>query len=83
MDEVFDSSLDGSGNEDFLKIIRYVIKGANIFVISHKTGMEDRFDKVLTFEKVKAINPKVIYFFIGNSLLNPKKNHAPLRIILN
>ena len=37
MDEVFDSSLDGFGTDEFLKIIRYVIKDANIFVISHKT----------------------------------------------
>ena len=56
MDEVFDSSLDGSGNEDFLKIIRYVIKGANIFVISHKEGMFDRFDNVIRFEKVKGFS---------------------------
>ena len=54
MDEVFDSSLDGSGNEDFLKIIRFVIKGANIFVISHKEGMFDKFDNVIRFEKVKG-----------------------------
>ena len=39
LDEVFDSSLDGQGTEEFLKIIRYVIEDANIFVISHKTGM--------------------------------------------
>ena len=56
MDEVFDSSLDGSGNEDFLKIIRFVIKGANIFVISHKEGMFDRFDNVIRFEKVKGFS---------------------------
>ncbi|MEL0009782.1 MAG: AAA family ATPase, partial [Flammeovirgaceae bacterium] len=37
MDEVFDSSLDGFGTDEFLKIIRYVIKDANIFVISHKS----------------------------------------------
>ena len=56
MDEVFDSSLDGSGTYEFLKIIKYVITDANIFVISHKTGMEDKFDKVLTFEKVKGFS---------------------------
>ena len=56
MDEVFDSSLDGSGNEDFLKIIRYVIKGANIFVISHKEGMFDKFDNVIRFEKIKGFS---------------------------
>ena len=56
MDEAFDSSLDGSGNEDFLKIIRFVIKGANIFVISHKEGMFDKFDNVIRFEKVKGFS---------------------------
>ena len=56
MDEVFDSSLDGFGTEEFLKIIRFVIKDANIFVISHKTGMDDRFDSVLKFEKLKGFS---------------------------
>tara|TARA_B100000524_G_scaffold182168_2_gene93849 strand:- start:929 stop:2641 length:1713 start_codon:yes stop_codon:yes gene_type:complete len=51
MDEVFDSSLDGFGTEEFLKIIRFVIKDANIFVISHKEGLEDKFDNVIKFEK--------------------------------
>jgi len=56
MDEVFDSSLDGMGTTEFLKIIRYVIQDANVFVISHKTGLEDRFESVLTFEKVKGFS---------------------------
>ena len=56
MDEVFDSSLDGFGTDEFLKIIRFVIKDANIFVISHKTGMEDKFDEVIKFEKVKGFS---------------------------
>jgi DNA repair exonuclease SbcCD ATPase subunit len=56
LDEVFDSSLDGFGTEDFLKIIRYVIKDANVFIISHKSGMEDRFESVLKFEKVKGFS---------------------------
>jgi len=56
MDEVFDSSLDGFGTDEFLKIIRYVIKDANIFVISHKPGLEDQFDKVLKFEKIKGFS---------------------------
>jgi len=56
MDEVFDSSLDGFGTEEFLKIIRYVIKDANTFVISHKTGMEDKFEKVIKFGKVKGFS---------------------------
>jgi len=58
MDEVFDSSLDGFGTEEFLKIIRYVIKDANIFVISHKTGLEDRFESVIKFEKIKGFSVK-------------------------
>jgi len=56
MDEVFDSSLDGFGTDEFLKIISYVIKDANIFVISHKTGMEDKFEEVLKFEKIKGFS---------------------------
>jgi DNA repair exonuclease SbcCD ATPase subunit len=56
MDEVFDSSLDGFGTEEFLKIIRYVIRDANIFVISHKTGLEDKFESVIRFEKVKGFS---------------------------
>jgi len=56
MDEVFDSSLDGFGTEEFLKIIKYVVKDANVFVISHKTGMDDRFDNVIRFEKTKGFS---------------------------
>ena len=56
MDEVFDSSLDGFGTDEFLKIIRFVIKDANIFVISHKTGMEDRFENCIKFEKIKGFS---------------------------
>ena len=56
LDEVFDSSLDGFGTEEFLKIIRYVIQDTNVFVISHKTGMDDRFESVIKFEKVKGFS---------------------------
>lgn len=59
MDEVFDSSLDGFGTEEFLKIIRYVIKDANIFVISHKTGLEDKFESVTRFDKKGGFSYKV------------------------
>ena len=60
MDEVFDSSLDGFGTDEFLKIIRYVIKDANIFVISHKTGLEDKFENVIKFDKVKGFSRMVL-----------------------
>ena len=59
LDEVFDSSLDSQGTDEFLKIIRYVVKDANIFVISHKTGMEDKFENVIKFEKVKGFSRMV------------------------
>ena len=59
MDEVFDSSLDGMGTDDFLKIIRYVIKDANIFVISHKESLHDKFEQVVRFEKVKGFSRMV------------------------
>jgi DNA repair exonuclease SbcCD ATPase subunit len=56
MDEVFDSSLDGFGTDEFLKIIRYVIKDANIFVISHKSDLHDKFESVIRFEKIKGFS---------------------------
>ena len=59
MDEIFDSSLDGYGTEEFLKIIKYVIKDANIFVISHKDGLQDKFDDVIRFEKKKNFSYKI------------------------
>jgi len=58
-DEVFDSSLDGFGTDEFLKIIRYVVSDANIFVISHKNGMEDKFESVIRYEKIKGFSHKI------------------------
>jgi len=51
MDEVFDSSLDGFGTDEFIKIIKYVVKDANIFVISHKADMLEKFNTVIEFVK--------------------------------
>ena len=56
MDEVFDSSLDSMGTDEFLKIIRFIIKDANIFVISHKADMFDKFERVMKFDKVKGFS---------------------------
>ena len=58
-DETFDSSLDTFGTDEFLKIIRYVIKDANIFVISHKSDLHDKFESVIRFEKVKGFSRMV------------------------
>jgi DNA repair exonuclease SbcCD ATPase subunit len=60
MDEVFDSSLDSMGTDEFLKIIRFVIKEANIFVISHKGGLEDKFQSVIKYKKVKGFSTIVM-----------------------
>ena len=57
LDEVFDSSLDGNGIDYFSKIIRYMLKDTNVFVISHKTDeMMDAFDDLIKFEKVKGFS---------------------------
>jgi DNA repair exonuclease SbcCD ATPase subunit len=60
LDEVFDSSLDFSGTDYFSKIIRYVIKNSNVFVISHKVDeLLDKFDKVIKYEKIKGFSKMV------------------------
>jgi len=52
LDEVFDSSLDGVGTEEFLKILTSFGNRANIFVISHKSdSMTDKFQNHVVFEK--------------------------------
>jgi energy-coupling factor transporter ATP-binding protein EcfA2 len=54
MDEVFDSSLDSNGTEEFLKIIISLTSDTNTFIISHKTDqLYDKFSKVIKFEKNK------------------------------
>lgn len=56
LDEVFDSSLDASGTEEFMKIIQALEK-SNIFVISHKTDqLIDKFHHVLHFEKQRGFS---------------------------
>ena len=58
MDEIFDSSLDGFGTEDFLKIIKFVVKDSNTFIISHNESLYDRFSNVIKFEKTKNFSSK-------------------------
>ena len=53
LDEIFDSSLDGTGTDEFLKILNTLTK-ENVFVISHKGDtLFDKFRSVIKFEKVK------------------------------
>lgn len=52
MDEVFDSSLDATGTEEFLKILESLTSDSNTFIISHKgDSLFDHFESVLRFEK--------------------------------
>ena len=54
MDEVFDSSLDSNGTEEFMKILNTITTDTNTFIISHKTDqISDKFNNVLKFEKHK------------------------------
>ena len=52
LDEVFDSSLDGTGMDEFMKLLKSMGDRCNIFVISHKSDqLMDKFQDVLTFKK--------------------------------
>ena len=54
LDEVFDSSLDTAGTDEFLKILYDLTGNVNVFVISHKGEiLYDKFDKTIKFEKHK------------------------------
>lgn len=54
MDEVFDSSLDQNGTEEFMKILNNLTFDTNTVIISHKTDqLFDKFERVIKFEKNK------------------------------
>ena len=54
MDEVFDSSLDVNGTDEFMKILKNMTADNNTFIISHRSDqMIDKFDQVIAFEKIK------------------------------
>ena len=54
LDETFDSSLDGEGVDNLMKIIDTLKEDTNVFVISHKTELEDaHFERKLSFIKDK------------------------------
>jgi len=53
LDEIFDSSLDGQGTDDFFKILKTLSK-ENTFIISHKGDiLFDKFTNIIKFEKYK------------------------------
>ena len=53
LDEIFDGSLDQSGTSDLGWILRNFDDSTKVFVISHKQGMDDKFDRTISVEKVK------------------------------
>ena len=54
LDEVFDSSLDSQGTDDFLKLLNTLTEKTNAFIISHKgEALYDKFNDVIRFEKYK------------------------------
>jgi len=52
LDEVFDSSLDGVGMDDLMKLLKIISDKANVYVISHKADqLVDKFSTIISFEK--------------------------------
>jgi len=57
LDEVFDSSLDDAGTQEFLKILYTLGSDQNVFVISHKGDvLQDKFNNIIRFDKVKGFS---------------------------
>jgi DNA repair exonuclease SbcCD ATPase subunit len=52
LDEIFDSSLDASGTDEFLKIMESLTENTNVFIISHRLDtMVDKFENLIQFKK--------------------------------
>ena len=58
LDEIFDSSLDANGTDEFLKILN-TLSDENVFLVSHKTDLNiDKFDSLIRFEKIQNFTRK-------------------------
>jgi DNA repair exonuclease SbcCD ATPase subunit len=61
LDEIFDSSLDGNAADDLLKILQNISQDSNIFIISHRENLHDKFENVIRsyskecFRKVRLL----------------------------
>jgi DNA repair exonuclease SbcCD ATPase subunit len=55
-DEIFDSSLDTNGTDEFMKIILSLTNDTNTFIISHKDQLVDKFQKVYKFQKIRGFS---------------------------
>ena len=54
LDEIFDSSLDTTGTDEFMRILYHTMNNENVFIISHKGDtLIDKFPRVMKFEKYK------------------------------
>ena len=53
LDEIFDSSLDSTGTDELSFILRNFTNDLNLFIISHREHMVEKFDRVIKFDKVK------------------------------
>jgi DNA repair exonuclease SbcCD ATPase subunit len=51
LDEILDGSMDAEGISMFLSIIKTEMKDKNIFMISHRDGLDDKFDSIFYLEK--------------------------------
>ena len=57
LDEVFDSALDGTGTDDFIRLMQSLEADVNVIVISHKTdSIVERFNNVLHFAKTRGFS---------------------------
>jgi DNA repair exonuclease SbcCD ATPase subunit len=56
LDEVFDSSLDGQAADDLLKILQNISRDSNVFIISHRDTLHDKFENVIKFVKTKSFS---------------------------
>ena len=60
LDEVFDSSLDSTGTEEFLKLLHTLGSNTNVYIISHKgDALYEKFEHVIKFEKIKNFSKVV------------------------
>ena len=60
LDEIFDSSLDAAGTEEFLNIIHDMGEDTNCFLISHKgDALFDKFRSVIKFQKINNFSQVV------------------------
>lgn len=56
LDEVFDSSLDGQSADDLLKILQNISRDSNVFIISHRDTLHDKFENTIKFVKTKSFS---------------------------